>query len=87
MQLNDWAEPHGELTAYNAYFIVPKARAKIIRQHNASKDHQCSLATYYYVNIGPYASWHNLAGILYETEQSKAAVDALKVQLPKPKGM
>ena len=84
VQLNDWAEPRG---GGSAYHIVPNARTKIIRQHNASKDQQCSLASYYYVNIYPKASWHNLARILYSTEQSKAAVDAFRVQLPKTKGM
>ena len=84
VQLNDWAQPHGLVTRYQ---IIPNARAKIIRQHSASKDQQCSLASYYYVNINPKASWPNLARILYWTEQSKAAVDAFRVQLPKPKGM
>ena len=84
MQLNDWAEPRGNITTLH---LFPMARANIIRQLNASKDQQCSLASYYYVNIGPWASWHNLAGILYKTGQSKAAVDAFRVQLPKPKGM
>ena len=87
VQLNDWAQPHGEGFTYFSYDVVPKARAKIICQHNASKDQQCSLASYYYVNIIPGASWHHLAGVLYMTEQSKAAVDAFRVQLPKPKGM
>ena len=87
VQLNDWAAPHGEGSTYITYHIVPKARANIIRQHNASNDQQCSLASYYYINIFPPASWHHLAGILYLTEQSKAAVDAFRVQLPKPKGM
>ena len=83
MQLNDWAQPHGNVR----YLLISTVRAKIIRQHNASKDQQCSLASYYYVNIIPGASWHDLAGILYLTGQSKAAVDAFQVQLPKPKGM
>ena len=83
-RLNHWAEPQ---SPYTTYHIVPSARAEIIRQQNASKDQQCSLASYYYVNIYPSASWHHLADIHYVTEQSKAAVDALRVQLPKPKGM
>ena len=83
VQLNDWAEPRGKVV----YLLFPRARAKVIRQHNASKDHQYSLASYYYVNINSVASWHNLARVLYLTEQSKAAVDAFRVQLPKPKGM
>ena len=83
-RLNHWAKPHGGGTTY---LIIPSARAEIIRQQNASKDQQCSLASYYYVNINPWASWHYLARILYKTEQSKAAIDAFRVQLPKPKGM
>ena len=84
LQLNDWAEPRGNNTTI---FLFPMTRANIIRQHNASKDQQCSLASYYYVNISPWASWETLALMLYKTGQSKAAVDAFRVQLPKPKGM
>ena len=87
VQLNNWAEPHGKGSTFTRYFIVPKARAKIIHQYNVSKDQQCSLASYYYVNIIPWASCHDLADMLYKTEQSKAAVDAFRVQLPKAKGM
>ena len=86
VRLNHWAAPHGEGSSYTTWYIVPSARAEIIHQQNASKDQQCSLASYYYVNITPGASWHDLARVLYRTEQSKAAVDAFRVQLPKPEG-
>ena len=80
VHVTNWIKP-GALCV-----IVPHARAVIIRQQHESEHQRRAQASVYYVHINPFASWHNLARILYHSSQCKSAVDTFRAYLPKLKG-
>ena len=84
MNMRDWARigtPGG--TAWT--FIVPDARARVIRHQYKSDGDQRRQGANYFVNVTPWASWEDLAWCLYRCEEHRA-LKTYKDVLPKPKG-